>query len=199
MPDFNFSSPLYKSYVQTHPPVAPSGPTPGAPPDFMTLFLRALQAHQASQDQNMQGRNQLEVDKTFGRHLDAGGQPITGDQNPFTNGMFTPAAQRQQQMQNMGPSVGIPSRTDAASNPYAFGPTSPAVPDAPPQMGGGFAPSTRPIHGGFEGMVNPQAPDATKYSDSNMFTAKPRKTTYTPQAQPKRNPFSFQTSYPSLK
>lgn len=159
--------------------VAPQHPTqPAGQPDFLALFLQALQAHQQQQGQLGQGRLGLQQDQTFGRHLNAGGQPITGNQDPFSNGMFTPAAERLKTMEGYGSAVGIPPRTDAATNPYVFGPLGPARPDAPGIPGGPFAPSTRAIPGGFEGMVNPAAPEATKYSDSNMFTARPQPTTF---------------------
>jgi hypothetical protein len=102
---------------------------------------------------------------------------VQNQANPFDNGFFKTGDQRQQITQDRGlgglvGGVGIPSRTDAATNPYAFGPIGqmqePMVPFAP-----GFDPQMLQQMSPFQGMIDPMQPDATKFSDQNFFQVQP--------------------------
>lgn len=75
---------------------------------------------------------------------------------------------------NFGVGVRVPPRTDAASNPYAFGALGPGTRVPNTWVLPGMFPSLRDTgRGGLEGMIDPNAPDAIKYSDQNMFGIAP--------------------------
>lgn len=110
---------------------------------------------------------------------------VNNEANPFSNGFFKTADQRHQIEQDRGLSglvggVGIPGRTDAATNPYAFGAIS-TTPDSITPWQGGVNPTLRNAGGGlFEGMINPGLPDAQKYGDANMFGIHPGQSSLPP-------------------
>lgn len=83
---------------------------------------------------------------------------------------FRSVAQIQEDQKRYRPSVGIPGRTDAASNPYAFGAIGQNAPQTTPfeRM---FTPQQ--LQQGGEGMINSSLPDAQKYQDPNFWQARP--------------------------
>ena len=144
--------------------------------DMLSLFMQAMQQHNMQQDALAQQRLQLQNQQTFGRHLDMGGQPITGDQSPWSGPIkFQSAQERLGEMTNS---------TGAYAHPTTFNPfdlqgmqqrahaMQPAPVAQPNPMA--FNPTTIPNPGGgFQGMNNTGLPDGQKFQDANMFTAKP--------------------------
>lgn len=100
-----------------------------------------------------------------------------GAYNPFSNGFFQDNNQR---IGNESARLGGYGLTgvQAGLAPFQPNPERPMggqdISQPPPTTSHPFDPTTigRP-GGGFEGMVNPNAPQGTKYQDSNMFSAIP--------------------------
>lgn len=101
-----------------------------------------------------------------------------GEGSPWAEPIrFEDAATRYEKMKGYGPAVGIPPRTDVASNPYAFGAIAQTEPKADafvPQL------SQEQLRRGAEGMINPALPDDQKYKDANFWRALPGQSSLPP-------------------
>lgn len=151
-----------------------------------------------------QMRNEPQGDANKGYVPGAMPGDANAQHNPFANGFFQSQNQRIGNESAQLGQYGI-TGVQAGLAPIQHNPNQPSmgqpVQEAPPNFGGGFNPTTRGIPGGFEGMINPNLPDAQKFADPNFFTAKPGFSTLPPGAvagdgttsyrRPGAPPFSF--------